>query len=145
VTALPPKRNIRTVADAKKRFDERYGTGQNKATIALEREVIGGDYGANSYTTRKQADALIERLQLTRSDRLLDVGAGRGWPGLYLAKRSGCSVVLADLPLVALVEAGRRARKARVHKRSDCIAAGASNLPFRPRSFDALVHSDVLC
>ena len=53
----PPKRNFRSVADAKQRFDERYGAGQNQATVALERDVIGGDYGANSYTTRGQADA----------------------------------------------------------------------------------------
>ncbi|MCH8009779.1 MAG: class I SAM-dependent methyltransferase [Chloroflexi bacterium] len=133
------------MADAKQRFDERYGAGQNAATVALEREVIGGDYGANSYTTREQADELLDRLELTRSDRLLEVGAGRGWPGPYLSKRSGCRVVLTDLPVVALNEAGRRARKARVHKRSECIAVGGSTLPFRPRAFDAIVHSDVLC
>ena len=141
----PRKRNIRSVADAKQRFDERYGMGQNQTTVALEREVIGGDYGANSYTTRGQADALLDHLELTRSDRLLEVGSGRGWPGLYLSKRSGCGVVLTDLPVVALNEAGRRARKDRLHKRSECIVAGGSTLPFCPRSFDAIVHSDVLC
>ena len=141
----PPKRIFRSVADAKERFDERYGEDQNAATVALEREVIGGDYGANSFTTREQADALVKHLDLGRGSRLLDIGAGRGWPGLYLSKRSGCRVVLTDLPLVALNEAGRRARKDRVHKRSDCIVAGGSTLPFRPRSFDAIVHSDVLC
>ena len=83
-------RRFCSVADAKQRFDERYGEGQNEATVALERDVIGGDYGANSYTTRKQVDVLLERLELRRNQRLLDVGAGRGWPGLYLAKRSGC-------------------------------------------------------
>ena len=143
--ALPVKRNIRSVADAKERFEERYGAGQNQATVALERDVIGGDYGANSYTTRDQADVLLDRLELARGQRLLDIGAGRGWPGLYLSKRSGCRVVLTDLPLVALSEAGRRARKDRVHRRSECIAAGGANLPFHPRSFDAIVHSDVLC
>ncbi len=143
--ALPRKRSIRSTADAKERFAERYSAGQNAATVALERGVIGGDYGANSYTTRKQADVLLERLELKRGGRLLDVGAGRGWPSLYLSKRSGCRVVLTDLPVVALSEAGRRARKDRVHKRSECIVAGGATLPFRPRSFDAIVHSDVLC
>ena len=138
-------RRYRSVADAKERFDERYGAGQNKATVALEREVIGGDYGANSYTTREQADALMGHLQLRRNQRLLDIGAGRGRPGLYLAKRSGCRVVLTDLPVVALNEASRRARRDRVQKRTDNVVAGGSTLPFRPRSFDAVVHSDVLC
>jgi len=40
---------------------------------------------------------------------LLDVGTGRGWPALYLAQRSGCSVVGTDLPLAALNKARRRA------------------------------------
>ena len=71
-------RRFRSVADAKQRFDECYGAGQNKATVALERSVIGGDYGANSYTTRDQADVLLGRLDLGRNRRLLDVCAGRG-------------------------------------------------------------------
>jgi len=45
------------------------------------------------------------------SDELPDrPRGGRGWPGLYFAARSGCRVVLADLPLEGLrVAAGRAA------------------------------------
>jgi SAM-dependent methyltransferase len=143
--ASSPKDKIRSVADAKRRFEARYGASQNAATVALERDVIGGDYGANSYTTVKQADVLLKRLQLKRGQRLLDVGAGRGWPGLYLAKQSGCDVVLTDLPIEGISETRRRARKDRLHRRSDCVLAGGANLPFSPKSFDAIVHSDVLC
>jgi hypothetical protein len=57
-----------------------------------------------------QADTLASGLGLSAGDRLLDLGTGRGWPGLYLAARTGCRVVLADLPLdglrVAAVHAG---------------------------------------
>jgi hypothetical protein len=31
--------------------------------------------------------------------RLLDVGAGYGWPGRYLARETRCTVILTDLPL----------------------------------------------
>jgi hypothetical protein len=42
---------------------------------------------------------LARELHLSAADRLLDLGSGRGWPGLYLAARTGCAVVLTDLPL----------------------------------------------
>jgi len=127
-----------------RRYGERYAAGQNEATVALERDVIGGDFGANSYTTRAQADALLEALELRRGERLLELGAGRGWPGLYLAKRSGCDVVLTDQPVAGLRDARGRARRERIHRRSECIVATGAALPFRSRTFDAIVHSDML-
>ncbi len=43
--------------------------------------------------------------------RLLDVGAGSGWPGIYMAERSGCDLALMDLPLTGLQIAARRANR----------------------------------
>ena len=59
-------------------------------------------YGANGYTTAAQANLLAQRLDLGPGKRLLDVGSGRGWPGLYLAASTGCTVVLTDLLLLAV-------------------------------------------
>jgi hypothetical protein len=64
----------------------------------IERLVIGADYGADGYTTLAQADELARRLALRPGARLLELGSGSGWPGLHLAKTSGCAVVLTDLP-----------------------------------------------
>jgi cyclopropane fatty-acyl-phospholipid synthase-like methyltransferase len=62
-----------------------------------------------------QADELARALGLSPADRLLDIGTGRGWPGLYLADRTGV------------------------------VVAAASGLPFRAGTFDAVLHCDVLC
>jgi cyclopropane fatty-acyl-phospholipid synthase-like methyltransferase len=35
-----------------------------------------------------QADTLARELHLSAGDRLLDLGTGRSWPGLYLAESS---------------------------------------------------------
>jgi SAM-dependent methyltransferase len=77
--------------------------------------------------------------------KLLDVGAGSGWPGLYLAQLTGCDIVMVDLPLAALRIARERAAKDGLIGRCEAVAADGASLPFGDASFDALSHSDVLC
>ena len=70
---------------------------------------------------------------------------GRGWPGLYLAATTGCRVVVTDLPLEGLRVAADRAAAEGLATRAATVVAAASGLPFRAGSFDAIVHTDVLC
>jgi cyclopropane fatty-acyl-phospholipid synthase-like methyltransferase len=107
--------------------------------------VIGAVWGANGYTTVAQADELGRRLRLGPGSRLLDVGTGRGWPGLYLAKRTGCSFVGTDMPLEGLALAARRACQEGIDDRAQLVAAAGGAQPFRAGSFDAIVLTDVLC
>jgi len=85
------------------------------------------------------------RLRIGPQARLLDIGTGRGWPGVYLVTRLGCTTVGTDMPLGALAVASGRARAESVDDRVALVAAGSANQPFRPESFDAVVHTDVLC
>ena len=126
-------------------FDERYGIALPPVARQIERRVIGGDWGANGYTTMAQADTLARGLGLSATDRLLDLGTGRGWPGLYLATTTGCRVVLTDLPPEGLRGAADRAAAEGLAARAAMVVAAAGGLPFRAGSFDAIVHTDVLC
>jgi len=130
---------------ARTHFEERYGVVGDRAVALLEERVIGAVWGANGYTTLAQADELHDHLALTSSSRLLDVGTGRGWPGLYIAQKARCSVVGTDLPLSALQQARERADREHLRDRVAMVVASGGTLPFRPRSFDAIVHTDVLC
>ena len=84
--------------EATDRFSDRYREERGDIVREIEQTVIGADWGANGYTTIAQANELAALLGLGRGSMLLDVGAGRGWPGLYLAAMTGCSVVLAFIP-----------------------------------------------
>ena len=130
---------------ARSNFAERYALPAGDANARIERDVIGAVWGANGYTTVAQADELSRRLALGPGSRLLDVGTGRGWPGLYLAKQTGCSVVATDMPLEGLAIAARRARAEGINERVSLVAAAGAAQPFRPDSFDAIVLTDVLC
>jgi 2-polyprenyl-3-methyl-5-hydroxy-6-metoxy-1,4-benzoquinol methylase len=133
---------VKDELQARALFDQRYGAALPPIACQIEQQVIGGDWGANGYTTMDQADTLAHELHLSATDRLLDLGTGRGWPGLYLATRTGCQVVLTDLPLEGLRVAANREGLA---ARTAVVAAAASALPFQAGSFDAVIHTDVLC
>ena len=126
-------------------FSERYAIPTGDVNARVEQAVLGGAWGANGYTTVAQADELGRRLHLGSESLLLDFGSGRGWPGLYLATRTGCSVVCSDMPLAALRVAARRATAEAIDDRVRIVAASAAEQPFAAKSFDAIVHTDVLC
>jgi SAM-dependent methyltransferase len=135
----------RDETQARALFQERYRNTPSLLACQIEQRVIGGDWGANGFTTMAQADTLARELYLSAADRLLDLGSGRGWPGLYLAARTGCRVVLTDLPLEGLRVAANRAASEALLARTGVVASAASGLPFRAGSFDVIIHTDVLC
>lgn len=127
------------------RFSERYRVASNEVTREIERTVIGGDWGANGYTTMEQADRLANETGLGPSSHALELGSGRGWPGLYLAASTGAAVVLTDVPEAGLQVAVARAGTEGIGSRTDVVRCSARSLPFESSSFDAIVHADVLC
>ncbi len=126
-------------------FAESFETSNLPAMREVERTVLGCDYGGTSWTTREQAEQIVDTLVLGPGIRLLDIGAGSGWPGLLLAGNGGCDVTLVDLPLNALVKARARACIDGIEDRINAVAGSGAALPFSNGCFEAVSHSDVLC
>ena len=127
------------------RLNELYVRAQSPVMLSIERSVCGCDYGSSSWTTHAEAQQIATHLRLRPGMRLLDVGAGSGWPGLYMAKMSGCDVVLIDLPFAGLRIAAERAGDDCIRGTCWTVVADAAILPFPAGSFDAISHSDLLC
>ena len=127
------------------RFRERYLVSGDAVMLAAEMETLGSDYQASGYTTRAQADELGRRLGLARGELLADIGAGCGWPGLYLAANHGCAVISLDPVIEGLRVAKSRSTADGLEERSWIVSAGADALPLRSESVDAIVQTDVLC
>jgi ubiquinone/menaquinone biosynthesis C-methylase UbiE len=127
------------------RFSKTYALSRTEVMRRVERSVCGCDYGATSWTTFEETRILRDMLALKPGKRLLDVGSGSGWPGLYLAKKTGCDIALTDLPLTGLRIARERAESDRLAGACWTTVADGAALPFRSGWFDAVHHSDVLC
>ena len=127
------------------RFALSYAQPQSESELRVEREVFGGCIGTDGYTTVEEANELLDGLALGHGERLLDLGSGRGWPGAYLAEKSGCDVVLTDVPVSAPREALLAARNRSLTGRFAAAAARGEAVPFKSQAFDAVVHSDVFC
>lgn len=132
------------VHDARERFGGHYGQAHSPALRELELRTLGAGWGGNGYTTAEQATWLGGKLGLKPDSTVLEVGAGAGWPGLWLAKEFGCRVVMTDIPLEGLVAGRDRAAGGDIESCSWVASAGA-RLPFASRTFDVVSHSDVLC
>lgn len=126
-------------------FVDRYARLRSPQARRVERAVFGLEAGLTGYTTARQADALAGELELMSRHRLLDVGAGQGWPGIRLAAASGCRLVSSDLPLNALAQATRAFERQGLARTSNAVAAAGLALPFASGAFDAIVHADVFC
>jgi SAM-dependent methyltransferase len=126
-------------------FADSYDLSCLPAMRKVEEAVLGCDYGGTSWTTRQQAIQMIELLGIGQDQHLLDIGAGAGWPALFVADQSGCDVTLVDIPLNALGQARVRADKDSIAGRVNAIAASGAALPFGDATFDVVSHSDVLC
>jgi ubiquinone/menaquinone biosynthesis C-methylase UbiE len=131
------------IGDQTERFNDRYRVISEPAMLRVEKRVIGTDYGASSYTTRDQVRDLAARMRLGPGSLLLDIGTGAGWPGIHLARSTGCDVVLTDKPIEGLRVALRRMHEEGVA--GGVVAAAGESLPFRDGTFDAVTSSDVLC
>ncbi len=88
---------------------------------------------------------IIDLLDLRPGLHCLEIGAGSGWPGLFVADESGCDVTLLDLPVNALVKARERAQSDGIFDQIGAVAASGDALPFGDVTFKAITHSDVLC
>ena len=129
----------------KAHFDVVYARTRVPVMRAIERRVCGCAYGGSSWTTRAEADIMSALLSLAPGIRLLDIGAGTGWPGIYLSDTTGCDVTLADMPLEGLRIAAERIVTDELADRCRAVVADGADLPFATASFDAISHSDVLC
>ena len=123
-------------------FEEKYLRFRTAAGTAFRAEAEG--VVPNGHTTAEQAEWITSALDLSPGSLLLDLGAGRGWPGGLIAERSGARLISIDVPLEALRQ-GTTGLRERLGDPVWQVCADGRNLPLGDAHFSAVCHADVLC
>lgn len=129
--------------DDRERFEAYYTKDRTQIKRLIQIAALGTDLGLNGYTTVEEAETLVASLGLKPDSCLLDIGAGRGWPGSHIAKKSSCKLVSTDIPWEALTGARDEIEESDFEGCRQVVNADGRALPFRSESFDGIVHADV--
>lgn len=111
-------------------------------------EVFGSEYPAElepySYITRTELGAFAEHLGLAAGETLVDVGCGRGGPGLWVAATTGSSLLGVDISPTAVADATRRAIAVGLAERARFMVGTFDAVPIESAGAAGLMSVDAL-
>ena len=134
-----------TTATTANAYDAFYRDFDSPLMQRVRREAYGEDIGQHSWVTADEVRADIERLALTRSSRLIDLGCGPCGPLTFVLNAVGCDGVGVDQSSAALRVGHSRAAALGVDSRLTTREADLNEaLAFDDASFDATISLDVV-
>lgn len=126
-------------------FDRKYELAMSDVMRDVEMAVCGCDFGGTSWASEDEVRQMAELMGLSAGSSYLEIGAGSGWPSLYLVRETGCDATLCDISGEGMRIAAERAEQDDIADRCRFDVATAADLPYGDGEFDAVGHSDVLC
>jgi SAM-dependent methyltransferase len=110
--------------------------------------VYGVDYPKDidpfGFLTRSELGYISGQLELAPGDRLVDLGCGRGGPGMWLAREAGAELVGIDVAPEGVAEARSRVAEFGLRGRARFTTASCTETGEADDTFDAAVSIDAL-
>jgi sarcosine/dimethylglycine N-methyltransferase len=100
------------------------------------------DFDQDHYGGLAAVQALAERARITRSSRVLDVGAGLAGPARFLAAERGCRVIGLEFHGGRAAGGARLTRRVGLARQVVVVRADAQRLPFADGAFDACISQE---
>lgn len=97
-----------------------------------------------SLVSRSELARIASELKVAAGDLVVDVGCGRGGPGLWVAATTGASYVAVDIAPVALSEVERRAKGLGLADRIEVAEGSFEALPMADGAASAVMSVDAL-
>lgn len=122
--------------------------GRGSTLQSIYRDILGADYPAEvdafGFVTLSDLRRLADLLRQPRTTRLLDVGCGRGGPGLWVARELDVPLTGVDVIAEATAAAAERAADFGMASRASFYVASATDTGLPTGGFDGVMSVDAL-
>ena len=129
-------------------FTEVFAAPESAVFARVLTEVLGEEYPAEvapySLVSRSELTRITAEVRLGPEDLLVDVGSGRGGPGLWVAAATGARYLAVDITPAALAEVEHRAVRLGVADRVRTAQGSFEALPVADGEAGAVMSVDAL-
>jgi SAM-dependent methyltransferase len=129
-------------------FDQEFGRPASRVMARVWGAVLGEEYPAElapySWITRTELADVVREVRVAAGDLLVDVGSGRGGPGLWVAARTGADHLAVDIAQAGLEAVRTTAERLGVGGRSRTALGSFEQLPVDDATADAVMSVDSL-
>ena len=134
--------------DWAKVFEAEFATPVSAVQTRVWREVFGSEYPEGvepySFVSRTELARFSAEVMVDGKGHLVDVGCGRGGPGLWVAAHTGARLTGVDIAASALKAAEQRARSLGIAERARFALGSFESVPLESDSVDAVMSVDAL-
>jgi len=129
-------------------FNAGFAVPASEVTQRVWREVYGSEYpeGVEPYSLVSQSELarFCADVGIDETGHVVDIGCGRGGPGLWVAAHTGARLTGVDIAASALRASEQRARSLGLAARASYLLGSFDALPLEGGSADAIMSVDAL-
>jgi SAM-dependent methyltransferase len=127
-------------------YNNAYGHYEAEVYRLVRVDTYGQDLGQTGWTTTQESEEIPQRLRLSSSSHVLEIGCGSGRYALQIAGHVGCRIVGVDINAAGIDNANHLAAAQNLSSQVKFQVADVSQpLAFGDAAFDAVFSNDVLC
>jgi len=145
---MSEKKDEKVLENVKNLFDIAFKTERSESFRDIFREVYGDDYpeeaNSDSFVTNTDLRTITKNLNVGPGKTFIDLGCGRGGPGLWIARETGANYVGIDFSENAIKEANHRSVDFKIEGISKFQVGNICSLELPENSFDGAVSIDVI-
>ncbi len=145
---MSEKKGDKVLDNRKVLFEQVYKKERSESYRDIFRDVYGDDYpeeiNPDSFVTITDLRTIAKNLNIGSEKSFIDLGCGRGGPGLWIARETGANYVGIDFSENAIKQAQDRSRDFKIKGTIKFQAGNMYSLNFPANSFDGAISIDVI-